>query len=188
MSSPYIWKWCGTSDNFRFYQLLLITMLLRVHFGGVGKKAFFQSLCLKKTKVGLCSRRWPEDNWCCLVAAVVVLIVVAAVGIASWHDAAAVFFGCVRQDVTHDTFIGTSWLRNYRQMWLSGYSALTLETSAPGLPGYYVIVSTQMQVSNVFLIQYNTYPNEFWIKLVHCCLTLCFKFDDVIVISIYVNK
>ena len=44
----------------------------------------------------------------------------------------------VRQDVTHDTFIGTSWLRNYRQMWLSGYSALTLETSAPGLPGYYV--------------------------------------------------
>ena len=50
------------------------------------------------------------------------------------------FFGCVRQDVTHDTFIGTSWLRNYRQMWLSGYSALTLETSAPGLPGYYVII------------------------------------------------
>ena len=98
---------------------------------------FFSKSCEEK-KVGLCSRRWPEDNWCCLVAAVVVLIVVAVVGIASWHDAAAVFFGCVRQDVTHDTFIGTSWLRNYRQMWLSGYSALTLETSAPGLPGYYV--------------------------------------------------
>ena len=98
--------------------------------------------------MGLCSRRWPEDNWCCLVAAVVVLIVVAAVGIASWHDAAAVFFGCVRQDVTHDTFIGTSWLRNYRQMWLSGYSALTLETSAPGLPGYYVIQSIHRGSSN----------------------------------------
>ena len=104
----------------------------------MGKKAVFLLLCLKKKKVCLCSRRWSGDNWCCLVAAVVVLIVVAVVGIASWHDAAAVFFGCVRQDVTHDTFIGTSWLWNYRQMWLSGYSALTLETSAPGLPGYYV--------------------------------------------------
>ena len=28
-------------------------------------------------------------------------------------------------------------------MWLSGYSALTLETSAPGLPGYYVISRTE---------------------------------------------
>ena len=108
----------------RCYELLLLSL---------------STFVLEEKKVCLCSRRWPEDNWCCLVAAVVVLIVVAAVGIASWHDAAAVFFGCVRQDVTHDTFIGTSWLRNYRQMWLSGYSALTLETSAPGLPGYYVI-------------------------------------------------
>ena len=118
---------------------VLITMF-SCFLGGWERKLFFY-FCAWKKKVCLCSRRWSEDNWCCLVAAVVVLIVVAVVGIASWHDAAAVFFGCVRQDVTHDTFIGTSWLWNYRQMWLSGYSALTLETSAPGLPGYYVILN-----------------------------------------------
>ena len=88
----------------------------------------------------------------------------------------------VRQDVTHDTFIGTSWLRNYRQMWLSGYSALTLETSAPGLPGYYVIwymiydiwymiYDTLNMINDIWYmindIWYMIYPSNTWVKHVY---------------------
>ena len=92
-------------------------------------------------KYDLCNCR---HFWKCSIT-----ISVTVVTLGSGHF--AVFFGCVRQDVTHDTFIGTSWLRNYRQMWLSGYSALTLETSAPGLPGYYVICSCDMNPSHTLV-------------------------------------